>query len=226
MTRRKLTIAVDGPGSSGKGTVARGVARALGYQYVDTGAMYRAVALLAGRRDIRSTDEEQLAALASGLSFRFEWDGEVLLVCVDDEDVTSAIRHDEVGNEASNVSVLPAVRAALLDQQRSLGAAGGVVVDGRDIGTVVLPNADLKVFLDAGLDERARRRHEELLRRGEVVHYAEVRGALESRDRQDREREVAPLRQAPDAIYVDTTDLTIRQATDALLALARQREEG
>lgn len=224
MTRRQLTIAVDGPASSGKGTVARGVARALGYQYVDTGAMYRAVALFARRRGIAWDDEAALARLARELRFRFHWDGEVLRVEVDGEDVTSAIREDAIGNGASDVSALPAVRAALLEQQRALGARGGVVMDGRDIGTVVLPDADLKIFLDAGLDERARRRHEELLRRGEVVHYVDVRDAIADRDRRDREREVAPLRQAPDAVYVDSTDLTIRQAVDLLLALARERE--
>lgn len=223
MTRRSLTIAVDGPASSGKGTVARGVARALGYQYVDTGAMYRAVALFARRRGVAWDDEPALARLARDLRFRFHWDGELLRVEVDGEDVTGAIREDAIGNGASDVSALPAVRAALLEQQRALGASGGVVMDGRDIGTVVLPDADLKVFLDAGLDERARRRHEELLRRGEVVHYAEVRDAIADRDRRDRERGTAPLRQAPDAVYVDTTDLTIRQAVDVLLALARER---
>lgn len=223
MSRRSLTIAVDGPASSGKGTVARGVARALGYQYVDTGAMYRAVALFARRRGIAWDDEPALARLARELRFRFHWDGELLRVEVDGEDVTGAIREDAIGNGASDVSALPAVRSALLEQQRALGASGGVVMDGRDIGTVVLPDADLKVFLDAGLDERARRRHEELLRRGEVVHYAEVRDAIAERDRRDRERETAPLRQAPDAVYVDTTDLTIRQAVDVLLALARER---
>lgn len=223
MSRRSLTIAVDGPASSGKGTVARGVARALGYQYVDTGAMYRAVALFARRRAIAWDDEPALARLARELRFRFHWDGELLRVEVDGEDVTGAIREDAIGNGASDVSALPAVRSALLEQQRALGASGGVVMDGRDIGTVVLPDADLKVFLDAGLDERARRRHEELLRRGEVVHYAEVRDAIAERDRRDRERETAPLRQAPDAVYVDTTDLTIRQAVDVLLALARER---
>lgn len=224
MTRRKLTIAVDGPASSGKGTVARAVARALGYQYVDTGSMYRAVALFARRRGIAWDDAPALAQLAAELRFRFDWDGELLRVEVDGEDVTGALREDAIGNGASTVSAHPAVRTALLEQQRALGARGGVVMDGRDIGTVVLPDADLKVFLDAALDERARRRHEELLRRGEVLRYAQVREAIAERDRQDREREVAPLRQAPDAVYVDTTDLTIRQAVDVLLALANERE--
>lgn len=226
MTAHPITIAVDGPGSSGKGTVARGVARALGYQYVDTGAMYRSVALAAQQRAIPWTDEAKLGELARTLRFRFSWDGEVLQVHVDDQDVTSAIRMDQIGQGASLVSALPVVRAALLDQQRALGAAGGVVVDGRDIGTVVLPEAELKVYLDAAIDERARRRHEELVRRGEVVHFTEVRDALDARDRQDRERAVAPLKAATDAVYVDTTDLTIRQAIDVVLALAKERASG
>lgn len=222
MTRR-LTIAVDGPGSSGKGTVARGVARALGYQYVDTGAMYRAVALVARRRGLDWDDAGRVAEVARALGFAFVWDSDVLLVCVDGEDLTRQIRADDVGQGASRVSRHPEVREALLGLQRSLGAGGGVVMDGRDIGTVVLPDADLKVFLDADPDERARRRHEELVRRGEAVHLVEVRDALAHRDRQDRERETAPLRPAPDAHVLDTTNLTIGQSIDRLLALVATR---
>lgn len=221
--RSKLTIAVDGPGSSGKGTVARNIARVLGYQYVDTGAMYRAVALVAKDRGVAWDDEPDLEKLASSLRFRFDWDGDLLRVFVDGREVTRDIRQEDIGGGASAVSKLPAVRAALLGLQRALGAEGGVVMDGRDIGTVVLPDADLKVFLDARLEERALRRHEELLRKGEQAHYEDVLHALEARDRQDSERPVAPLKQADDAVYVDTTDLTIRQAIDAVLALARER---
>jgi CMP/dCMP kinase len=218
---RPLIIAVDGPGSSGKGTVARGVAAALGYRYVDTGSMYRAIALLASRRGVAWSDADALAALARSVVFDFEWDGDVHRVLADGEDVTRAIRGDEIGQGASLVSRHPGVRDALLGLQRGLAAAGGVVMDGRDIGTVVLPNADLKVYLDASIDERARRRREELLRRGETVTAAEVRDALILRDKQDSERVVAPLRVAPGAVVVDTTELTVRQAVDALLALVR-----
>jgi cytidylate kinase len=218
---RPLTIAVDGPGSSGKGTVARGVAAALGYRYVDSGSMYRAVALLASRRGIAWSDADAVAALARSVVFDFEWDGDVHRVLVDGEDVTRDIRGDEIGQGASLVSRHPGVRDALLGLQRALAAGGGVVMDGRDIGTVVLPNADLKVYLDASLDERARRRREELLRRGETVTAADVRAALLLRDRQDTERLVAPLRVAAGAVVVDTTELTVRQAVDALLVLVR-----
>lgn len=224
--RERLTIAVDGPASSGKGTVARNVAHVLGYQYVDTGAMYRAVALVAKGRGVAWDAEGALAELAAGLHFRFDWDGDLLRVFVDDHEVTRDIRLEDIGEGASAVSKLPKVRAALLDLQRGLGAEGGVVMDGRDIGTVVLPDADLKVYLDADLQERALRRHEELLRKGEQVRYDDVLEALAARDRQDSERAVAPLKQADDAVYVDTTNLTIRQAIDTVLALARERGAG
>jgi cytidylate kinase len=216
-----LTIAVDGPGSSGKGTVARGVAAALGYRYVDTGSLYRAVALLARRRGTPWSDAAAVEALARSVALEFVGDGEVHRVLADGEDVTRDIRDDEVGQGASLVSRHPGVRDALLGLQRALAAGGGVVMDGRDIGTVVLPDADLKVYLDASIDERARRRREELVRRGETVSAEQVREALVLRDRQDAERAVAPLRVAPGAVVVDTTELTVRQAVDALLALVR-----
>jgi len=220
---KPLTIAVDGPGSAGKGTVARGVARHLGYQYVDTGAMYRAVALFSERAGVAWHDETAVAEIARNLQFAFVWDGDVLRVVVDDEDVSGTIRTAHIGKGASDVSALPAVRAALLDLQRGLGALGGVVMDGRDIGTVILPDSELKVFLDASLEERARRRHEELLRRGEVQSFEEVRAQLAYRDKQDSEREIAPLAQADDAVLVDTTRMTIPEAIEAVLALARER---
>jgi cytidylate kinase len=217
---RRINIAIDGPAGAGKGTVARGVARALGYAYVDTGAMYRAVALAAKARGVEWTDADGVAAVARGLAFAFPWDGDVLRVVVDDDDVTSAIRSDEAGRGASVVSAHPPVRAALLGLQRALGHQGGVVMDGRDIGTVVIPDAELKVFLEADLDERARRRHEELLERGVVVSFHEVRDSIATRDRQDASRDTAPMVAAADAQHVDTTNLTIRQAIDRVLGLA------
>lgn len=218
---KPLTIAVDGPGSAGKGTVAKGAARALGFQYVDTGAMYRAVALHCQRRGVAWNDEAGAAEVARGLQFSFLWDGDVLRIVVNDEDISGLIRTADIGKGASDVSALPGVRAALLELQRELGAKGGVVMDGRDIGTVILPDSELKVFLVATLDERARRRHEELQRFGEVQSFADVRDQLAYRDKQDSEREIAPLQQADDAVIVDTTDMTIPQAVGAILALAR-----
>lgn len=218
-----ITIAIDGPASSGKGTVARSVARKLGYRYIDTGAMYRAVALVSRRDGVPWEDAEELGALAAGLTFTFAWREDGLNVLVDGEDVTRLIRDDGIGTGASEVSRHPEVRAALLELQRGLGAEGGVVMDGRDIGTVVLPDAHLKIYLTASLEERARRRHEELERRGEQYTIDDVMSAMSARDRQDTERAVAPLRVAEDAVVVDTTDLTIRQAVDAVLALATAR---
>jgi cytidylate kinase len=222
MTHR-ICIAVDGPGSSGKGTIARAVAHQLGYSYIDTGAMYRAVALEALQHDIDWDDEPALAAITRRLVFDFRWDGEVLRVLLDGVDVTRDLRRDAMSTGASRVSRHAAVREALLGRQRDLAARGGVVMDGRDIGTVVLPNAELKVYLEADLDERARRRWEELVRRGDAVHYATVREALEHRDKRDRERDIAPLRPADDAVTIDTTHLTVPQATEAVLHLVEQR---
>lgn len=221
-----LTIALDGPGSAGKGTVARGVARELGFQYVDTGAMYRAVAFTALQRGVSWDDPADLAQLAASLRFRFAFQGDVLRVFVDDEDVTSRIRNDEIGMGASLVSKVPEVRTALLGLQRELGAAGGVVMDGRDIGTVVLPDAGLKVYLTADLDVRSLRRHTELVRRGEQVSLDRVREALNKRDMQDMNRSVAPLKPAEDAVFLDTTEMTIRQAIDRVVELARARLDG
>lgn len=218
-----LTIAVDGPAASGKGTVARGVARALGYQYVDTGSMYRAVALMARRAALSWDDEAGLTALTRRLRFGFRWDGDALGVTVDGEDVTRAIRADDIGLGASRVSTHPGVRSALLGLQRDLAREGGVVMDGRDIGTVVLPDADLKVFLDASLEERARRRYEELRLRGERVSPDDVRRALADRDRQDTERATAPLRPADDAVHVDSTAATIDEVVATILLTVGER---
>jgi len=218
-----LTIAIDGPASSGKGTVARGVARRLGYGYVDTGAMYRSVAWAARERGVAWQDAAALGTLAASLRFRFAWEGDILRVFVDGQDVTSVIRQDELGLGASEVSRHPEVRTALLGRQRELGAEGGVVMDGRDIGTVVLPNAGLKIYLDAALDVRALRRHEELLRRGEAVSYETVRAAMMARDRQDMGRAVAPLKPADDAVIVDSSHKSALDVIEEVLVIAAER---
>lgn len=218
-----IAIAIDGPSASGKGTVAKGVARALRYQYVDTGAMYRAVAYVARQRGVSWDDEARLAPLAAGLRFSFSFDGELLRMNVDGEDLTTAIRTDEIGRGASDVSKLQGVRDALLGLQQAMGAAGGVVMDGRDIGTVVLPDARLKVYLDADVEERAQRRYAEMVQRGVNTTLQETRTGLVARDKQDMERAHAPLRQADDAVRVDTTGMSIPDAIDRVLALARAR---
>jgi cytidylate kinase len=221
--RAGIAIAVDGPAASGKGTAARALARALGYAFIDTGAMYRAVALVARRAGVSWDAEAELGRLAQDLDFAWRWDGEGLRLSVRGEDVTEALRDGEIGTGASRVSRHPAVRAALLEAQRAAARRGGVVMDGRDIGTVVLPDAELKVYLDAGLDERARRRHAELVVRGEGVTLAEVREALAARDALDSGRATAPLRAADDAVVVDTTHLSPEEVRAALLQLAFAR---
>jgi CMP/dCMP kinase len=220
---RRICIAIDGPASSGKGTVARQVARALGYAYVDTGAMYRCVGLVALRQGVAMTDGESLGALAGGLRLAFSWSVDGLRVLLDGEDVSEDIRTEDVGQAASTVGTHAQVRTALLGLQRRLGADGGVVMDGRDIGTVILPRAELKVFLDASVEERARRRHAELLQRGLDVRLEAVLGELRTRDAQDSGRAVAPLRVADDAVIVDSTRLPPDSVVAAVLRLAQER---
>jgi cytidylate kinase len=221
-TANGIRIAIDGPGSSGKGTVAQSVAQALGYRYIDTGAMYRAVALAARRKNI-GWKSDAIGGVARAATIDFAWDGTSLRTTLEGEDVSEQIRAEEIGRGASDVASVPEVRAALLEHQRALGRRGGVVMDGRDIGTVVLPDAELKVFVDASLDERARRRALELEKRGEQWPLERVREDLRERDRQDASRIVAPLKQAADAVYLDTTGLSPDAVRDRILALARER---
>lgn len=220
---RGICIAIDGPASSGKGTVARRVARSLDYAYVDTGAMYRSVGLRALEQRVALDDGPALGALAAGLRFGFTWTLDGLRVTLDGVDVSAAIRAEVVGQAASTVATRPEVRAALLGLQRQLGSGGGVVMDGRDIGTVILPDAELKVFLDASVDERARRRHAELIERGADVSFEAVRDELQARDEQDSGRAVAPLRAADDAVVIDSTRLPPDSVVQAVLDLARAR---
>jgi CMP/dCMP kinase len=212
---RGLTIAIDGPASSGKGTVARLVARQLGYAWLDSGSMFRAVALLATERGVPLDDGDALGRLADGLDFRYTWAGDRLSVSVDGRDLTEAIRTEAVGQGASRVSAFGPVRRALLERQRALAAAGAVVMDGRDIGTVVLPDADLKIFLDATAAERARRRTLDL--------QARILADIEARDHQDRTRALAPLRQAEDSVFLDSTGLGPDAVAARVVDLARAR---
>jgi len=209
-----MVIAIDGPAGAGKSTVAREVAAALGMTYLDTGAMYRCVALAATERGVDPADGEAAAALARELRISFDG-GRVLL---DGRDVSAAIRAPEVSAAASAVSVHPGVREAMVARQRELIAGGRYVAEGRDVGTVVSPDAPLKVFLTASEEERARRRAAQT---GEDV--AAVLAAQRRRDRRDRERAHSPLRPAPDAVELDTTGLTREQVVARVVALARER---
>jgi len=216
-------VAIDGPVGAGKSTVARGVAQRLRLRYVDTGAMYRSVAWAALHRHLDLHDEERITALAKALRIEFVTDPAAQRVTVDGVDVTEAIRTPEVSDGASVVSVYPGVREAMVAVQRRLGREGGVVMEGRDIGTVVFPDAEVKVFLDASLDERARRRFEELRARGAAVDFDSVRKAEEERDRRDRMRDHSPLRRAPDAVVIDSTGMAPDEVVERIVRLVRQR---
>lgn len=216
-------IAIDGPAGAGKSTVARRVARKLDYAYIDTGAIYRAVAWAAQEKNISATDAASLAALTRNLSIRLtNIDGQQRVV-VDGRDVTEAIRAPRVSQAVPLVAAIPAVRAALLDLQRQMAAAGGVVMDGRDIGTCVLPEADVKIFLTASIDERARRRCRELQTKGFATELEQLKQEIARRDKLDSERVTAPLRQADDAICIDTSEMTIDQAVAAIIAAVPEK---
>ena len=216
------TIAIDGTVASGKSTIGGLLAERLGYTYLDTGAMYRAVTWVALEQGINIADEEAITALAQSMVIHITRptvdDGRQYTVYANGEDVTWQIRRPEVDAHVSPVSTYPGVRRALTEQQRRMGRRGRIVMVGRDIGTVVLPEADLKIYLDASVEERARRRHREILDRGEEADYTEVLASMQRRDRIDSQRQAAPLRPADDAIVIDTTDLGIAEV------LAKVRE--
>ncbi len=213
------TIAVDGPAGSGKSSVSFAVARKLGYLFVDTGAFYRAITLLALRQGIDPTDAERVAALARAteidLSGDLRDDGRQYTLVVNGEDITWQIHSPEVDAHVSVVAANPGVRQAMLAAQRALAARGGVIMAGRDIGTVVLPDADLKIYIDAALEQRAERRYRQRLQAGEEADLAAIYEGLRRRDATDSQREVAPLLRAPDAIYLDTTSLSLDEAIEA-----------
>ncbi|GBD06237.1 Cytidylate kinase [bacterium HR21] len=219
---RKLIIAIDGPAGAGKSTTARRVAERLGYLYIDTGAMYRAVTLAALRAGI-PMEEGALAQLLPQLRLELHLSPEGQRTLLNGEDVTEQLRDPEVTRWVSLVSSFPAVRRFLVEQQRRLGSQGGVVMDGRDIGTVVFPNADVKVFLTASLPVRAQRRYHELRQLGIAVTEEEVAAELARRDRLDSHRSESPLSCAPDAVVIDTTGLTIEEQTERVLELVRQK---
>jgi len=219
-----VTIAIDGPAGSGKSTVARAVADRLGYLYIDTGAMYRAVAYRALRDGVSIADEERLTQLAEGMQMEFVQDADgALRLIVDGEDVSAAIRTPVVSQLASPVSVLAGVRQRLVALQRQMGADGRVVMEGRDIQTVVFPEAEVKVFLTASDDQRARRRYLELRQRGEEITFEQVKREMQERDQRDSQRSLAPLARAPDAVEIDTDRKSIDEVVEAVLQVVRQK---
>ena len=216
-----ISIAIDGPAGAGKSTLARRLASELGFIYVDTGALYRAVALSALRAGIDPADSEAVKDLLPQTRIDVARTDGLQHVFLNGEDVTSAIREERVSMGASSVSAVPEVRKFLLELQRGLARTSNVLMDGRDIGTVILPNAQVKIFLTAAPEARAMRRWKEQTQKGESITYEKVLEDVIRRDRQDSERETAPLRQADDAVLVDTSDLDFEESFEALLSVIR-----
>ena len=221
-------ITIDGPGGAGKGTVSLAVANRLGWSYLDSGALYRVLGLAALRKDISLEDEAALAVEASHLAVRFGADDTLLgvQVLLEEDEVTHEIRTEAAGNAASRVAMLPAVREALLQRQRDFRQPPGVVADGRDMGTTVFPDAGLKIFLTATAEERAKRRYNQLIKKGDNANIRALLQEIEERDRRDSERSISPLRPAEDAVTLDTTLMTIEQVVSAVLVLASERGLG
>ena len=219
----RLIIAIDGPVGSGKSSVARRVAELLGYTYLDSGAMYRAVAWKALRDGVPLDSPGKLEDLARETRIDLARTGGALHVRVDGEDVTARIRSATVSQAASRVAAVPGVRTVLVDEQRRAGAPGAVVMEGRDIGTVVFPHADLKIFLDASSEVRAERRRQEHLAKGEVFDLPTMLEQVHQRDRRDRERIVSPLVRARDAVVVDNTAMDVEETARLIVLLAHDR---
>ena len=208
---KKLLVAIDGPSGAGKSSVTKALAARLGYTHIDTGAMFRVVALIASRSGIAADDNHALAELCAGLNIEFVAADGVYRVFANGEDVTADIRNPHISMLTSSVAAVPAVRDHLLLLQRKMGEKGGVVLEGRDIGTVVFPDADIKFYLTASADERGRRRFAELRAKGSVVTLDQIVAEVVQRDNQDMTREYAPLRQAEDAIVIDSTALSLEE---------------
>jgi cytidylate kinase len=218
-------ITIDGPSGAGKGTVSVILARRLGFHYLDSGALYRLLAVAAARHQVTLDNIDGLAVLAAHMDIQFRMapgDAEPSIT-LEGEDVTRLLRGEQIGAQASRIAAIPEVRAALLRRQRVFARPPGLVADGRDMGTVVFPDAALKVFLTASADERARRRYNQLIGKGETASLRDLVAQVSERDERDRTRPVAPLRPAKDATVVDSTTMTIDAVVEAILALARER---
>lgn len=223
--KKGLIIAIDGPAASGKSTTAQLLAEKLGYVYIDTGAMYRACALKAKKMGIDINDEESIRELLDDIDIRIENHNSKNRIFLDGEDVSEDIRADDISALASAISAIPAVRYKMVELQRKMGEKGGVILDGRDIGTFVFPSAEVKFFLTASPEVRAKRRWLELKQKGINKDFSEVLADLVKRDNNDSQRALAPLKKADDAIEVDTSNMTIEEQTDYLYQIIRSRME-
>jgi len=215
-------IAVDGPAGAGKSTIAKAVAKRLGLIYVDTGAMYRAMALHMLKKGIDIDDDAAVIAECVNPDITIKYEDGVQVVYLDGENVNAYLRTEEVGNAASKTSVLMPVRVRLVELQQKLAAESDCIMDGRDIGTCVLPNADVKIYLTASSAVRAKRRYDELTAKGQTCDIAEIQRIIEERDYRDMHREASPLKQADDAILVDTSDMTIQEVTERIISICER----
>ena len=220
-----MIIAIDGPAGAGKSTVAKEIARRLNYLYIDTGAMYRAVAWKVLQDEIEFEDTTRISQLAADATIELAGSVDDLRVSLDDREITSEIRTPEISQAASIVSAIPAVRRALVHRQQEMGSVGNVVMEGRDIGTVVFPNAEVKIFLDASAAARTERRFAEDLQKGAAASLDETRAAIETRDNRDSTRAASPLVQADDAVYIDSSSFTIEEVIDQVMKIVEARGE-
>ncbi len=220
---KTFTLAIDGPAGAGKSTIAKMVAEKLKYTYIDTGAMYRAVTF-AYLSSGNPFSEDLVGEIAETINISFQEKAGINHVFIDGRDVTNEIRNAEVTGNVSKISSIPMVRDALVNQQRRMGSEVNVVMDGRDIGTVVFPNADLKVFLTASVEERAQRRYKELVAKGEKVELAKLQEEISMRDKMDSERKVAPLKCAENAVFLDSSNMNIQEVVDYILKLVKEHK--
>lgn len=218
-----FNIAIDGPAGAGKSTIAKTLAKELGYVYVDTGAMYRAMAYFFLQQGIDQNDEAAITAAVPGVDVTIRYKDGAQQVILNGENVTGSLRTEQVGNMASSTSVYPAVRKKLVALQQKLAQTTDVIMDGRDIGTCVLPDAQVKIYLTASVETRAKRRYKELVEKGEIADLSKIAADIEERDYRDMHREMSPLRQAEDAVLVDSSDMNIDEVVSAIRQIAEER---
>ena len=219
-----FNIAIDGPAGAGKSTIAKKVAKELDFIYVDTGAMYRSMALYLIRKGVKAEEKNKIIELLPEIHVTLAYVEGEQHVYLNKEDVSSLIRNEEVSQMTSSISTIPEVREALLSLQRNLAKENNVLMDGRDIGTCVLPNAELKIYLTASTKVRAKRRYDEMIEKGMECNLKELEASIKERDQRDMNREIAPLKQAEDAVFLDTSDMNIEEVVSAIIRLVKERE--